>query len=115
MEVHVTDLDSAAGEDIEVDQTVAIKFEIQIDHRSWGIKGVDCIPKGNAQFHVEITAPDKDDYDAPVFEKDVVVDLSNAEVDYQPGHAYTPASLEVEINRKGEVQKARITFYYIGE
>lgn len=115
LEVYVTDLDSAEGEDIEVDQTISIQFALEVDHRSWGIKGIDCIPKGTAQFHLEITAPGQDDYDASIFEKDIVVDLSDAQIEYQPGHAYTPASLEVEMNRKGEVQKALVTFYYISE
>ncbi len=115
LEVYVIDLDSAAGEDIEVAETVAMKFEIQMDHRSWGIKGIECVPKGNVRFHLKITAPDKDEYDATIFEKDLAVDLSDAEVELQPGHAYTPASLEVEVNRKGEVQKVLVTFYYISE
>lgn len=84
---------------------VPIEYEIQIDHRSWGIKGIDVFIRGGIDAEVEVeerVVPIKVDF----------LDVS-PKINWLEGRAYVPAEVHVSLNADFTVESVEIDFYYL--
>ena len=108
LELHVEGLGD--GEASSVPGKVSLTYRIELDWRSWGIKDINVAPLGEVEFEVEIV----DVEDSPVDTIPVNIDFVDVDtaLNWVAGHSYVPESLEVSINRSGEITGVELNFYF---
>lgn len=87
--------------------TVAIPFDIDMEHRSWGVK--DLLPILSTVVmvpYVEVME------DGTQVDKELSVDLSTAVIEWVSGASFTAIGLTVEVTDAGQVKKATVEFSY---
>lgn len=97
------------GEEHRYPDSIHMKYNIQVEYRSWGIKDISVIPREAVGFEVEIIDVNDD-----------IVDTVNVELDFDqyskiswvPGAGFAPESIEVTIKRDGTVTDIDFNFYY---
>ncbi len=103
------------GLDDDVDYSgpkkVDVRFRMEVDYRSWGIKDIDVSLTGPIEFSVEIWH-DEDELNAK--ELNISIPAENVKIGWTKGYHYLLDDLDVEIDGKsGEVTNAELTFNYI--
>jgi len=77
---------------------VTIPFNIDVEHRSWGIKGIDISVYG------EITVPYiETDEEGNETDKEMKVDLSKIKTEWVEGKSYAPSQLSIHVDANGNV------------
>jgi hypothetical protein len=100
--------------DEEAPKEIEIKYAIEIEHRSWGIDGINVSLKGEVEFDCILKAGDNDEYEVTV---PVKIDFSKQDVkiDWLEGRVIAPAELRVTLSgEKGSIVKeVEVDFYYL--
>lgn len=91
--------------DVEVASKVLLKYTLEIDYRSWGIR--DIVP--SFAFPVTITYL----IEGEEKERTVVVDLKEADISFIEGDAWTPLKLNVRVDKDGKVLSKEIDMAFI--
>ena len=99
------------GEEINAPDKVELKYDIEIEFRSWGIKDIEVSLRDTVEFEVDVLDVD----DTVVTTIPIKIDFS--EVDYSfswmAGAGYAAESLEVRIDREGKLLEVDANFYYV--
>jgi hypothetical protein len=91
--------------DIEDPDPVQLSFDIEMDHRSWGIKDINVTLKDTVSFNVTIggvDVPIKIDFGA-----------ITPMIVWSEGSWYAPAELHVTLDAEHNVQDVEVDFYYL--
>ena len=94
--------------DIDHVQEVAVEYKIDIEYRSWGIKDMTPIFDRPVKLWYSIL----EEKDNAGEQKEVNVDLSDAEVSYVGGGGWAPEQLDVRLSKDGKVLKKELTMRY---
>jgi len=109
LSVYIDDL--KPGEEESTIDKVQLEYDIEVEHRSWGIKSIVIIPRGVIEFEVDILDAD----DNIVSTIPVKIDFNEIEysVSWLPGGSYVADHMEVSIDRDGKIKEVDLSFYYI--
>jgi len=101
--------------DIVDAEDIFVTYTLDIDARSWGIKGIDCIPKGEVEVRVACTKYGVGDEGDKEFDRTFKVDLSKLKVQYDAAQVIAPSEVELYIGPDHEVLYSRstVTFHYL--
>lgn len=90
----------------DADPKVSVPFDIQIEYRTWGIKGIDVIPKGKFTFMLTVYKGDDRSVES---EKEITVDFSK--LDYEKitmnrvkGSGVTITDISVHLDKDANVE-----------
>ena len=90
---------------------IELKYDVEIEHRSWGIKDIEVLMRGSAEFEVDVLDADDNVVDT------IPVNIDFSEIDYQfswmKGTEYVPESLVVALSKDGRVIRVNVNFYYL--
>lgn len=106
IELHVDGLGD--GEAVSEPGKVFLKYNIEVEERSWGIKDINVFSKGKVEFEVEVVDIDDNLIDTI----DVSIDMSDVGIYWVQGHSYVPESLMVRVDRSGKLLEAELNFYF---
>lgn len=92
-----------------VDTDVRVEYQIDVEHRDFGIKDINVYPQGEILIDAEVS--DEQDNKTPI---QIKVDMSKVRVEWQAGSGVQPLGLEVSVNENGEVdyERSYIQFAY---
>ena len=99
----------------EVPDNVELTYDIEIEHRSWGVKDINVFLRGIVEFDVIIRSdlPDEEGKEIII---PVKIDFLNidSEITWLEGSGIAPAGLQITLGgEKGDqVKKVEIDFYY---
>ena len=86
-----------------LDKEVTVEYDIDIEGHSWGLSGFDILFDTIVHINVELEGRKLEDKT----EKEIIVDLSQSELDWQPADGIYPIRLDVylddDFNVKGSV------------
>lgn len=92
---------------------VEIEFDIDVDHRSWGIKDINVFLRGVVEFEVVVKSdlPDEEGKEVVI---PVKIDFADADarIIWMDGSGYAPAELIVTLEGE-EVKDVEVDFYYL--
>ena len=94
VEVTLTVLDYEGT--VDQDDKVTINYDLDIEFRSWGIKGIDARGRGSVAINYALN----DDW------KSLMVDLTTVEIEYINGSSVAPTELAIDIDANGKIQEA---------
>jgi hypothetical protein len=107
-EVDLTVWGLTNDEDKADQDKVRLNYAIEIEHKSWGINGINIIPKGIIAFDIK----NQDDEAIPI---KVDLEKENVKIQYIPGKVIVPTEVEVTMGDiAGRIKEVEITFYIIG-
>jgi len=86
-----------------ISEEVKVFYDIEVEHRSWGIKGIDVSPRGEVEIGFYLDGE----------EKTVTVDLSDIKIEWEKGSGYAVSNLSVAIDKDLNIKEAILGFYYI--
>lgn len=82
-----------------------LHYDIEIEHRSWGIKGIELIlPK---QYELEYAKEDKSDY------KTLKLDLSQSHIDWNIGSSYRPTKINIYLDKNEQIKDVSIDAFFV--
>jgi len=82
---------------------VLLTYDIEVEWRSWGIKGINVSPTGVIEFDVEMLDVDT---------LNICIDMRDVEIYWVKGHSYVPESLMVRVDKSGKLLEAELSFYF---
>lgn len=94
------------GVDIDSVSEVVIEYDLEFEHRSWGVKSVIFTPRSDVDIEIEATIADEE---MPITIK---VDPKGMKVDWVAGGGFAPQSLYVSATRDGKIKEAELTVGY---
>jgi len=94
VEVSLTVLDYDGA--LDFDDKVVVDYDLDIEFRSWGIKGIDVFGVGSVAINYALD----DNW------KTLIVDLTVVDIEYVNGSNIVPTELAVDIDADGKIQKA---------
>ena len=88
-----------------------IPFYIDMEYRSWGLKGISVFFRDKITLAYTVVNQDTDAAE----DKEVEIDLSNLKVEWEPSGYYGPDSMYITLNADGSVnyEQSYITVCYI--
>jgi hypothetical protein len=89
---------------------VDVEFNIQVEHRSWGIKDINIMLRGTTEFDVEIL--DLDDNEVDVIPVKLDYSSLDYELEWARGGGFTVQSLEVYLDREGTIESVTAVLLY---
>jgi hypothetical protein len=107
VDVEVTVEEVQEGEEVSSTSFKAtLKYEIQFEYRSWGIKGFDIIPQSLSEFDVEIIKINDDGYEEPSITIPIKVDFSALQysINWVEGSGIRVDSISIVVSRDGKVE-----------
>lgn len=96
------------GEEIRGPKEVNLTYAIYTEWRSWGLKDISVVLKGEVEFEVEIVDVDENVVDTIT----VSIDSDDVKLVWVSGAGYVPESLEVRVDRTGKLIDADLNFYF---
>lgn len=101
-----------AGEGVTVsDEKQQLTYDIEVEHRSWGIKDINVTPRGIIEFSVEIL--DVDDNVVDEIPVRIDFDTMDYNIDWQKGSGYAPDTLDIRLARDGKIKEITLNFFYM--
>ena len=88
-------------EDIER-YNMYVKYDFEIEHRSWGIKAIDLMFYGEILLETETFG-------------DIRVDLQDAEIEWTKADTYSIEIIEIDLDESGAVKKVTVDANYISK
>jgi len=96
----------AREHDIELlSHNVIINYDINIEYRSWGIKDIDAVPRGQVELDIQV------DNKSEV----ITVNLDDVKVYWVAGGAYAPLNLLVFLDEDFGVKEVSLKFMFISK
>ncbi|MBE3101903.1 MAG: hypothetical protein IMZ47_06495 [Firmicutes bacterium] len=89
---------------------IPLKYDIEVEWRSWGIKDINVSPRGEVEFEAEILDAEgnvRDTITVSFAFVDIDVDLR-----WVAGHSYVPESIEIKTDKTGAVLGVELNFYF---
>jgi hypothetical protein len=88
----------------------ALKYEIQFEHRSWGIKGFTIVPTSLSEFDVEVIKTNDEGYEEPTTTIPVKVDFSALQysINWVEGSGIRVDTISIVVSRDGKVEDATL-------
>ena len=108
-EVEVSVFDGKPDVDNDHDKKVVVKYNIDIEHRSWGLKDITLSFNNPIQINVWEVTEDDDITN----ERTLEVDLSEANIMWREGGMFSPTGVNVTLNEDGSVKEVDIECTYI--
>jgi len=96
------------GEEAAGPKEVSLTYAIYTEWRSWGLKDISVILKGEVEFEVEIVDAEDNVIDTII----IRFDSDDAKLMWVSGGSYVPESLEVRVDRTGKLIDADLNFYF---
>lgn len=98
---------------VDAPRNVMLTYDIEVDHRSWGIKDINVTPRGVLEFEVEIRS-NLPEEEGRVETIPVRVDFSEVSptIDWLEGSGIAPAEVRVTLGEDNKVVDVEIDFYY---
>jgi len=100
--------------DVDHDQTTGVKFDINIQHSSVGIKGFDVSILGIVPVHAQITSWDDEDKTERIVidprESEITTQYSNGKSPVDDYGQIIPYSVEITVNEDWKPIKTIVTF-----
>ena len=88
-------------DDIRMEGTLYLKYYIDIDYRSWGIKDVSMFGyEGDSEIDIVVSCydPDSDDFNTKDFEMTLPLNWDNVEVETNDGSGMITVGRDVTVN-----------------
>lgn len=93
------------------DKKQQLIYDIEIECRSWGIKGIDVTPRGMVEFDIEILNVDDEVVDKIPVKIDF--DIIDYDIEWQKGSGYAPDTMDVRLTRDGKIKEVTLNFFYV--
>ena len=107
---------SASGiSDLEVDapKTAVLVYEIEVEHRSWGIKDINVTPRSMDEFEVVVHSnlPEEEGKEEVILVKVDFLEI-DATISWLEGSGIAPVEVHVTLGKDNRVVSVEIDFFY---
>lgn len=99
--------------DVEAPKEISVTYRIEIEHRSWGINGINVNITEPIEFEYELVYFDNNGDEINRETKRLKIEPDKIKYLYQAGQVITIDIIEIRVDKEGKVLDCDVSVYYM--